>query len=913
MKRRYLISSALIALMSSGAAVAQSGQTSADTASEDSSAGSGTNEIIVTAQKREQRLQDVPIAVSAFDETALEAQGVDGGRSLLLAVPNVTFQRRTLRNNFQIRGVGSQLTATGGDDGVGIHLNGAPLTENLIADSDFYDVQRVEVLRGPQGTLYGRNATGGVVNVITNKPTDTLGGSLTAEFGNFDSVRVKGFFNTPLIEGVNVRVAGFALNRSGYATNTLTGDDVDGRKIVSGRGTIGFDFSPSFRASLMWEIFDEDDDRGAFLKQLCSKDAGLTEVLGVPTGGAQVAFTKGCEGVGIYGDDVYEATNMLSSFSGILARQFGLQPVDSFAGKVISRDLREVELYRSPTYKVHADIAQFNMEYDVSDALTTTFLLGYSENHTYTRYDSTGGNPSVAFPISSLAPNGVLNDPQIGLSDRLHSESGGKRDHEQWSAELRLQSDFDGPVNFNIGALYLKYDAETITPYVGTNAATRIVATLVPTAYIDPLYDLDFTGHNYFISQNEYTLKSKALMGEIYAEPLDDVRVTVGLRYTDDDKWTRGSGSTLFAPGRGPIWDDPQTARFKELTGRFNIDWSPNLSFTDQTLFYASYSKGYKGGGFNPPGVVTLGLKTTYDPEFVNAFEIGTKNTLAGGRVTLNLTGFYYDYKGYQVGRSVNRSVFNDNIDATIKGLEGEFVVEPLDGLRFNATLGLLDTRIDEGSVVDPHDRTLGNSAYILANSTSGGCILNAEGVAAVLATATGRALLANFACGGVNLSPTASATAQAAAALFDAAGVYDYGPGVSVFSSGAGEGVLQNLVGNELPNAPSMTLSLGAEYQFALNSDWDLTLHADYYRQSSSFQRYNNAIFDKVRGWENVNTSVLFDNHDIDLSIQFFVKNIFNKDTIVGFSIADENLGSVRTPYLLEPRLFGVAVTKRF
>lgn len=151
MKRRYLISSALIALMSSGAAVAQSGQTSADTASEDSSAGSGTNEIIVTAQKREQRLQDVPIAVSAFDETALEAQGVDGGRSLLLAVPNVTFQRRTLRNNFQIRGVGSQLTATGGDDGVGIHLNGAPLTENLIADSDFYDVQRVEVLRGPQG------------------------------------------------------------------------------------------------------------------------------------------------------------------------------------------------------------------------------------------------------------------------------------------------------------------------------------------------------------------------------------------------------------------------------------------------------------------------------------------------------------------------------------------------------------------------------------------------------------------------------------------------------------------------------------------------------------------------------------------------------------------------------------------
>ena len=130
------------------------------------------DELIVTAQKREESMQDVPIAVSAFSQNAMKAQGIDGARDLVQSVPNVSFQRRNTRTNFQIRGIGSQLSAVGGDDGVGIHLNNAPLTFNFIAEADFFDVERVEVLRGPQGTLYGRNATGGVVNVITDKPND---------------------------------------------------------------------------------------------------------------------------------------------------------------------------------------------------------------------------------------------------------------------------------------------------------------------------------------------------------------------------------------------------------------------------------------------------------------------------------------------------------------------------------------------------------------------------------------------------------------------------------------------------------------------------------------------------------------------------------------------------------------------
>ena len=128
-------------------------------------------ELVVTAQKREEALQDVPIAVSAFDQEALQKGKIDGVTNLILAVPNVNFSKGNFTGyNFQIRGIGSKLVAGSGDAGTGIHLNNAPLLSNNLFETEFYDVERVEVLRGPQGTLYGRNATGGVVNMITANP-----------------------------------------------------------------------------------------------------------------------------------------------------------------------------------------------------------------------------------------------------------------------------------------------------------------------------------------------------------------------------------------------------------------------------------------------------------------------------------------------------------------------------------------------------------------------------------------------------------------------------------------------------------------------------------------------------------------------------------------------------------------------
>src|SRR5687767_7210958 len=166
-------------------------------------------ELVVTAQKKEEALQDVPIAVSAFDQNALEKSKIDGGPNLVLAVPNVNFSKGNFTGyNFQIRGIGSKLVAGSGDAGTGIHLNNAPLLANNLFETEFYDVERVEVLRGPQGTLYGRNATGGAVNLITAKPTDQFEGLIRGEYGNYNSMKLRGMLNVPINDVFGVRVAG---------------------------------------------------------------------------------------------------------------------------------------------------------------------------------------------------------------------------------------------------------------------------------------------------------------------------------------------------------------------------------------------------------------------------------------------------------------------------------------------------------------------------------------------------------------------------------------------------------------------------------------------------------------------------------------------------------------------------------
>jgi len=233
-------------------------------------------EVTVTAQKREERPIDVPIALSVFDAQSLDDHKIEGGAELLRATPNVTFSKSNFASyNFSIRGVGTKALSVTTDPGVAVSFNSTPLIRNRLFEQEYFDVNRIEVLRGPQGTLYGRNATGGVVNMIPNLPSlDGFDSWFKAETGNYDSRRFSGMVNVPIGDTLAYRLAGAWTKRSGYDNNTVTNKDVNGRDLWSGRMGLLWKPSDKFSASLVWEHFNENDDRSRTGKQLCHNDPG---------------------------------------------------------------------------------------------------------------------------------------------------------------------------------------------------------------------------------------------------------------------------------------------------------------------------------------------------------------------------------------------------------------------------------------------------------------------------------------------------------------------------------------------------------------------------------------------------------------------------------------------------------------
>ena len=355
--------------------------------------GTTIEELVVTAQKKAESIQDVPIAVSAFSQDALQKSRIDGGPNLVLAIPNVNFSKGNFTGyNFQIRGIGSKLVAGSGDAGTGIHLNNAPLISNNLFETEFYDVERVEVLRGPQGTLYGRNATGGVVNLISNKPSDRLEGMARGEYGNYNSIKLRGMINAPIGDALAVRLAGTYLKRDGFGTNTFTGNDADTRDMYGYRASAKFQPVDNFKAIVVYDKFHEDDSRSRIGKQFCSKDVGPTNVGGVAFSAVPAIgevqrglFSQGCRATALDASDVFGTVNSQSTLGGLFGALGGFQTGDAYAGKMQSKDVRDIESSFDPIYRADTDIVQLHLEWDVTENLQLTSLTNQARTTTATR------------------------------------------------------------------------------------------------------------------------------------------------------------------------------------------------------------------------------------------------------------------------------------------------------------------------------------------------------------------------------------------------------------------------------------------------------------------------------------------------------------------------------------------------
>jgi outer membrane receptor protein involved in Fe transport len=399
------------------------------------------------------------------------------------------------------------------------------------------------------------------------------------------------------------------------------------------------------------------------------------------------------------------------------------------------------------------------------------------------------------------------------------------------------------------------------------------------------------------------------------------------LRWTEDQKHFPRIPSWLLVSNS---WGLPVLGvvdqQWDQFSGRANVTWTPKLYFTDQTLVYGSYAHGYKAGGANPPGALLLaGFEPThpliFKPEFVDAFELGSKNTLLDGALTINASTFYYNYENYQISEIVDRTSINLNFDAHVHGAELETTWEPVPGLRFNFAGGYEATSLAAGSkAVDLMDRTGGDPNWVVIKpypTAASNCVVPIYVAVSVLPDLICQSYRLNRHVGDTTASlwdpvtqlPYKPYPTESAGTVIPP-GYPGFDPSTA---PNGGAGFDKDLGGNELPNAPPLTVSAGAQYTIPLNSDWAATLRGDYYWQDYSWARvFNDAPYDRLRGYTNVNLTVILTSQ-FGWQVMLYDKNIFNTTAITGTFLNSDDTGLTTNVFLTDPKLIGIRITKNW
>jgi outer membrane receptor protein involved in Fe transport len=937
-------------------------------------AGGDDSDIIVTAQRRAEVLQNVPIAVSAFTGEALERQQIENSSDLQLTLPNITYTKTNFTSSsFTIRGIGDLCVGATCDSATAIHVNDMPLVSTRLFETEFYDMARIEVLRGPQGTLFGRNATSGVVNLITARP-DLSGfhASAEAEYGNYNSMKAKGMINLPVGDTIGVRLAGIYVKRDGYTHNLYTGNDIDGRDLYSVRGTLSWEPSADTRIDLIGYYFREKDDRSRIQKQLCHRDP--TGVLGclpdklafeTPNGNSTLAA-------------VLTSRELFTLSSPALA-PFALQSLygpDTYAGVVNPADLRTVNIDFEPTYFAKEQHLMLKVSQNMG-AFGLNVTAGYAKNQVDSRTDynlavenSLATNPGLltlnaAGKIGGPAPflNGVRqtlipNGPGGGVcqSDADPNNVGvyggnsigcfaqsldfdrSRARTRQYVAEAHVDSNFDGMFNFLVGGIYLDSQTRNNDYFVnafGLDYAAGILGA-ASSAAIPGVNGNAFLATPFYRSDTDtFRLKSYGVFGETYFELSDALKVTLGLRYNHDDKFVRARNLTLnvLTPiGSDNITDglnykavdfDPTTpgiqeyavreVAFSRLTGRAVIDYR----ITPDNMVYASYSRGYKSGGINPPLPPIFAVATTFAPEKVDAFEIGSKNTF--GPLRLNLTGFYYKYSGLQLSRIVARTSVNDNVSAEIWGVEAEAVVQPVRGFLVNMNASYLNTKVSSDKfLVNPRDPSGGRADAVIIKDIQNGsnCVVVANNGNAAFSngfvTAVNAGTGASVGQPGLLKPPTPIPGMGGTTGAFGVCSALTAASANPAFGVSVLDGVPVNIRGNELPQAPNVKFSAGAQYTIGMGS-MSIVPRIDITYTGESYGSVFNGNINRIEGYEVVNAQIQFNGPDERWYARAFVQNLTGNDAITGLYVTDQSSGLFTNVFTLEPRRYGIAAGIKF
>jgi iron complex outermembrane receptor protein len=706
MKKVFLGTTALaMAALATGTAYAQTAGQSADAATPEEPT-LNDDIIIVTAQRRAQDVQEIPLAVTAVGPAQLEAQGVVNVQDISQVSPSFSSSAAQLASAsvvLRIRGVGTTSNNIGFESAVGIFVDGAYQSRPGIALSEFVDVERVEVLRGPQGTLFGRNTSAGALNVTNVRPDlSEFGGFANATYGNRNLVNVQGAVNLPVVKDtVAVRLTGAYRKRDGY----LTVVDRNGAELGDSNGVD----QHLIRGQIGWET--EGGIKGRIVADYAKSKA--------PFGAALEVLQSPVEAFGLFG------AVGLGARGGMAAPAVATDEFDIRGGQA-AVDNRIASASFVPETRTKTWGVTGELEVPVGAAADLIYIGSYRKFDSFESYDADFSGLDVFDITGSI----------VNIKTMTH--------------ELRLQGDaFSDALEWMIGAYYSKEDITQDTSYALGEDYGELVGALFfgltggafganPLTLLSGGIDPAGSTNNNLYAQNS---KSWSIFTHNTLEIADGLKVSVGMRYSDESKdgsFAQGAnnnsicpallgrldlaelqnGNLVFPPAPaalgGPILalgcfafvapaDLPLSAvlplprtfasEFKDneliYTGKVAYEVTPDINT------YASFTHGYKSGGFNLDSTAAVGGT---DPRFlsetVDAYEIGLKSRLMDNAVTLNVAAFIENFQNFQVLEFTGVAFETFNVPkATSKGVEIETVIRPDDYFTISGGLTLLDTK----------------------------------------------------------------------------------------------------------------------------------------------------------------------------------------------------------------------------
>lgn len=759
----FLATTALTALSAPSTAFATQADTTPQTAGTQIPQGSeadeqsGVEEIIVTANKRAENQQDVPISIAAFTGETLKTLGIQSTVDLPQVTPGLSLTRTLVGSNAFLRGVGTTTAGYSTEVPIATYIDGLYLPNSAASSFSFNNIERIEVLKGPQGTLYGRNTTGGLIHVITKEPGRVASVDMAASYASYDTVQANFYGSTPISDTLAANVALLYIDQGdGWGRNQFLGTDA-------------FKFHDfGAQAKLRWE----------------------------PGPNTRITLR------GLYDRTVTDQGNSGFIFPGSV-------------GADGSRNLGEFQVaYRiQPIAKQRQYSISLKAEQDF-DFATLTSITGYINNR----------SPSMQIQSGNLG-TAVPGQGAIFL--------GGFQTAKTRSQELQLASNAaDAAFKWIVGAFF--YRDKTL---VQTSVYALCVNNVCPPP--TPLRTAGFQ-----------KTKSYSAYGEGTYRITDSTRITLGLRYTSDDKSLAGTITPI--PGR-PNSVSALPAAFVDFPGEpfagfpNGIDTDVTFNkltyklvlaqdFGDDVHAFASYNRGFKSGGYNPIAFTNPPSK----PEVLDAFEVGLKTELFDRRVRFNVSGFYYDYKDIQLRSTAppaapGGSILFNAAAARIKGIDADFVVAPARGLTINGGFVVLDAKY---------------------HSFPGG-------------TCTTPRVIAGAVLGGFASAPC-------------------------------------DLSGNRLPSAPKFSYSIGVTYAFDTPiGGFELNAN-DGYKSDYPWEPDNRL---KQEAYHLVNASITWTPDDSEFSLQLFARNLFDE---YYFSSGAETAGNdVYLP--AAPRTYGVKARYHF